>query len=47
MSDAAAERLERALSAIGDGGGGGDGPGNQAELIAKRDSLLALAGQRG
>jgi beta-N-acetylhexosaminidase len=39
LSDAAALRLQRALIAAGDSGTAGD----QAELIARRDSLLALA----
>ncbi len=38
MSEAAALRLQRALTAAGDSGTAGD----QAELIAKRDSLLSL-----
>ncbi len=40
MSDQTALRLERALTSAGDSGTAG----NQSELIAKRDSLLALAG---
>jgi beta-N-acetylhexosaminidase len=39
MADETAQRLERALRAVGDSGTAGD----QAELIAKRDALLAAA----
>lgn len=39
MSDETALRLQRALTAVGDDGTAGD----QAELIAKRDALLAIA----
>ena len=41
MSDVTAARLERALTAANDAGA----PGNQARLLAKRDELLALAGE--
>ena len=42
MSEATALRLERALAAVGEPGA----PGDQAELIAKRDALLATAEAR-
>jgi beta-N-acetylhexosaminidase len=42
MSDETALRLERALTATASAGAAA---GNQAELIAKRDDLLALAGE--
>jgi beta-N-acetylhexosaminidase len=41
MSEETALRLERALAGAGDGGTAG----NQAELIARRDDLLALVGE--
>ena len=40
MSDVTAQRLQRALAATG-----GATAGDKAELLAKRDSLLALAGE--